>query len=122
MSIRKEIAMTASPVAPSPVVDIPQTSEARAARARSSTQVLREKLTTYHHLLIALRYVVLAHVVVGSFLVLAFCTSAGIFAAIVIAALELAVGLALAKDRKRPNWMSEAATLFISTSADSGHG
>jgi hypothetical protein len=89
--------------------------------APTPARVLREKLTTYHHVLIALRYVVLAHIVVGSFLVLAFCTPAGILGALVVVAIELAVGLALARDRKRPTWLSEFATLFISTSADSGH-
>ena len=89
--------------------------------APTPARVLGEKLTTYHHVLIALRYIVLAHIVVGSFLILAFCTPAGILGALVVVAIELAIGLVMAKDRRRPTWLSEFATLFISTSADSGH-
>jgi hypothetical protein len=87
------------------------------------TANISQNLRTYHGVLIGLRYVVLALVVVGSFLILAFCTQASYLTAAVIALIELACGLALAKDRKAPNWMSEASTLFISTSVDSGdHG
>jgi len=92
-----------------------------AAVIPTRARVLREKQITYHHLLIALRYVVLAHIMVGTFLILAFATPAGLLGGFVVAAIELAVGLVLAKDRKQPTWLSEAATLFISTSADSGH-
>lgn len=81
---------------------------------------IRQQLVTYHHVLIVLRYVVLAHIVVASFLILAFCTPAGVLGGGFIALVELACGLTLAKDRKRPTWLSEASTLFISTSVDSG--
>jgi hypothetical protein len=81
---------------------------------------IRQQLRTYHHVLIALRYVVLAHIVVGSFLILAFCTPAGVLGGGFIALVELACGLVLAKDRNHQTWLSEAATLFVSTSVDSG--
>ena len=80
----------------------------------------QQNLRTYHGVLIGLRYVVLAHIVAGSFLVLTFCTPAGWLGGAVVALIELGVGLALAKDRKAHTWMSDAATLFISTSDESG--
>ncbi|HWE46098.1 MAG TPA: hypothetical protein VG407_08715 [Caulobacteraceae bacterium] len=82
---------------------------------------IREKLGTYHHFLIAARYIVLAHVVVGTFLVMAFASQATVFSAFVVALIELIIGLYVAKERKPGNWVSGAATLLMDTSADSGH-
>jgi hypothetical protein len=80
-----------------------------------------QQLRTYHGVLIGIRYVVLHFIVIVSFLVLALATPVGWIGAFVIAAIELAVGLWFAKDRKEVSWPSEFATLFITTSAESGH-
>jgi hypothetical protein len=82
---------------------------------------IRQQQRTYHEVLIGSRYVVLATVVLVSFLVLAFCTQASYLTAFVVALVELALGLVLAKDRKAPTVLSDVSNLFISTSADSGH-
>jgi hypothetical protein len=79
-----------------------------------------QQLRTYHGFLIALRYVVLAHVAVGAFLILAFCTNVNWLAALVIGVLILAAGLFFARDRSVPGWTSDAATLVMTTSAESG--
>jgi hypothetical protein len=84
--------------------------------------VIDQSLRTYHGVLVGLRYVVLAFIVTASFLILAFCTPAGLLGGGVVALIALGVGLALARDRERPTWLSEFATLFITTSAESGHG
>jgi hypothetical protein len=87
-----------------------------------TANVIDQSLRTYHGVLVGLRYVVLHFIVVASFLTLAFCTPAGLLGGGVVAAIELWLGLILAKDRKQPTWLSEFATLFITTSAESGHG
>lgn len=81
-------------------------------------QFLVSKARTYHHVLIAIRYVVLAHIVVGTFLVLAFCTRAGFWGGLFAALIELWIGLYFAKDGHRHAWPSEVATLFISTGGE----
>ena len=91
-------------------------------QSHSQPSGLEQSARTYHGVLIALRYVVLHFVVIATFLILAFCTPASMLTAFVVALIELGVGLVLAQDRRRPSWLSEASTLFISTSFDSGHG
>jgi len=79
-----------------------------------------QQLRTYHGFLIGIRYVVLAHIVIGSFLILAFCTSTAWMGALAVALVELAVGLFLARDRETVGWPSEMATLVMTTAAESG--
>ena len=81
---------------------------------------LADKLTTYHHFLVGARYVVLAFAVVLSFLLLTFC-GGGLGAGLFVAVVELALGLYFARDRKQLSWVSEAATLVMSTSAEHPH-
>ncbi len=76
-----------------------------------------DKYVMFHRFLVSMRYIVLACVVMISFLVIAFC--GGNWAtAIVVAVIELAVGLYFARDRKRVTWASEAGALFTSTAAE----
>ena len=81
----------------------------------------RQQLRTYHGFLIGLRYMVLHLIVVISFLVLAFCTGAGVPGGAFVALILLAVGLYFAKDRKKVTWTSQAATLVMTTAAEAGH-
>jgi hypothetical protein len=78
------------------------------------------KLKSYHGFLLSLRYIALASIVVISFLVLTFCTTAGWGAGLFVAAIELAVGLNFAKVRRRLSWQSEVASLFVATAWESG--
>jgi len=85
------------------------------------TQDATEQRRTYHAFLIALRYIVLATVVVVSFFTLPLAGGASWLQALAVALICLAVGLYFAKDRRKMSRASEVATLFISTAADSGH-
>lgn len=78
------------------------------------------QLGTYHHFLVALRYVAIAIFVTLSFLVLAFC-GFGIGQGLVVALIELALGLWLARDRPRIGLASEFGALFMSTAAEHPH-
>jgi hypothetical protein len=82
---------------------------------------LTQSLRTYHGFLVALRYVVLAHIVVASFLLLAFAGPLSIGGALFVGLIELIVGLYFARDRKKVGWQSTFSSLFISTGADSAH-
>lgn len=88
--------------------------------ARPPTAPPKRQLATYHHFLIAARYVVLAHVVIGTFLIVGFCTRTPWLWVIAISVAELLVGLYFARDRKQVTWTSEFATLFMTTAAEGG--
>lgn len=79
-----------------------------------------QQLRTYHGFLIGLRYIVLAHLVLGTVLILGFCTQTPWIAVIVIGAIELVVGLYFARDRETVEWPSQVATLVMTTAAESG--
>ena len=79
-----------------------------------------QQLRTYHGFLIALRYVVLAHLVLGTVLILGFCTSTPWLAVLVVGAIELAIGLFFARDRATLEWPSQVATSVMTTAAESG--
>jgi hypothetical protein len=79
-----------------------------------------QQLRTYHGFLIALRYIVLAHIVGGTFLILTFCTATPWPGAFVIALVELIIGLWFARDRQTVGAASEMATLVMTTAAESG--
>lgn len=81
---------------------------------------LLEHERSYHGFLMGARWVAMLTVVALSFLILAFSTNAGFFGALVVAAIELVVGVWLVRDRPQPTWVSNAATLFMTTSVESG--
>ena len=82
---------------------------------------LSQQLRTYHGFLIGIRYVVLAFIVAGSFLILTFCTGAGFWGGLVVAAIVVIAGVYFAKRRTGDSWVSQVATLVMSTEAESGH-
>ena len=90
-------------------------------RFQHGRQDVSEQRRTYHAFLIVARYVVLAHIVVGSFFVLTLAGGASWLQGLVVALICLVVGLYFAKDRDHMSRASEVATLFTSTAADSGH-
>lgn len=71
--------------------------------------------------MIGLRYVALTTVVSVTFLIITFCTAAGLGAGLFIAAVEMALGLYFAKDRKGSSWQADLADLIITTEVESGH-
>lgn len=79
-----------------------------------------QQARTYHGFLIGLRYIVLAHVVLVTVLILGFCTSTPWIGVFVVGAIELAVGLYFARDRETLEWPSQVATLVMTTAAESG--
>lgn len=100
---------------------------ARAAEGRTvappqhGTQDVTEQRRTYHAFLIALRYIVLAHIVVGVFFISTLAGGASWLQGLIAALICLALGLYFAKDRRRVGPASKIATLVTSTAADSGH-
>jgi hypothetical protein len=63
----------------------------------------------------------LATIVGVTFFTLAFCTSAGLGAAGLVALIEIAVGLYFARRRPKVSWQAEVANVFATTGAESGH-
>jgi hypothetical protein len=79
-----------------------------------------EQQRTYHRFLIAARYVALTTIVVGTLLIVGYCTSAPWLTAWLVALIELGVGLFMSRDRKRVSWPSKIATLVVSTESEGG--
>jgi UPF0716 family protein affecting phage T7 exclusion len=75
---------------------------------------------SYHGFLIGARWTAVMTAVALTFLILAFATSAGFWGAAFVALVTLAVGVWLVRDRGKANWVSNAATLFMTTSVESG--
>ena len=80
----------------------------------------QEQLRTYHGFNLSLRYITLAVVVVLSLLVVGLCAPGGWSAGLLVAAVELAIGLYFARDRTGTTWQGEVAGLLVSTDMDSG--
>ena len=80
----------------------------------------QEQLRTYHGFNLSLRYITLAVVVVLSLLVVGLCAPGGWSAGLLVAAVELAVGLYFARNRAGTTWQGEVAGLLVSTDMDSG--
>jgi hypothetical protein len=96
------------------------TTNAVESHSRHGSADLEQQIRAYHGFMLGLRYIVLALIVSGSFLVLAFCTSAGWGVSAFVALVELIVGLYFAEDRDQVTWPSVFGGLFISTAAESG--
>jgi hypothetical protein len=75
---------------------------------------------SYHAFLVGARWVAMMTAVSLTFLILAFSTRAGFIGGAFAALAVLVVGVWLVRDRKEPNWASNAATLFMTTSVESG--
>jgi hypothetical protein len=81
---------------------------------------ITEQRRTYHAFLILARYVVLANIVAGAFLILAL-TGGGWLRAAIAALACLIVGLYFAKDRREVTAASSVGALVATTAAESGH-
>jgi hypothetical protein len=92
-----------------------------AADADLRYQYAVQHLRTYNGFLVGMRFVVAHAVVVLSFLILAFCTGAGIWGGAFVALVLLVAGVYFAKDRRRIGWASEVGTLVMTTAYESGH-
>jgi len=86
---------------------------------RGPTELLDHE-RSYHGVLMGARWTAVMTAVALTFLILAFATSAGFIGAAFVALVILAVGVWLVRDRREPNWVSNAATLFMTTSVESG--
>lgn len=93
---------------------------ASAAHSPPGPPELLEHERSYHGFLMGARWVAMLTAVALSFLILAFSTKAGFFGAAFVAAVLLVGGVWLVRDRPQPNWVSNAATLFMTTSVESG--
>ena len=93
---------------------------AKAAHDPQGPTELLEHERSYHGFLMGARWTAVMTAVALTFLVLAFATSAGFFGSAFVALVTLAIGVWLVRDRKEPNWASNAATLFMTTSVESG--
>jgi hypothetical protein len=96
------------------------TNEIPSEPQRHGEMDVSRQLRTYHGFLIGPRYVVLAHIAAGSFIVLSFFTSAGVGVGLFVAFVELVIGLYFAKDRRQVSWQSKVASLIVTTTAESG--
>jgi hypothetical protein len=76
---------------------------------------------TYHRFLELVRYAVLAHLVVGSFIVLAFFTSAGWGPALFVAAVILALGVYLNRQLDHGGPAVQVANLVMTTVEEEDH-
>jgi hypothetical protein len=76
---------------------------------------------TYHRFLELVRYAVLAHLVVGSFIVLAFFTGAGWGSALVVAAVILALGVYLIRQLDQGGPAVKVANLVMTTVEEEDH-